>query len=110
MWSMLVAADVSPRHVESKRVSANSRRRLRLRKPFRNYFRRLLSLASLLSLLTVDRLLAADSAAARPNVILLLADDLGYGDLACFGHPSFKTPNLDRMAAEGARLTHFNTP
>src|SRR5215213_8538740 len=45
-----------------------------------------------------------------PNVILLLADDLGYGDLACFGHPKFKTPNLDRMAAEGARLTQFNTP
>jgi uncharacterized sulfatase len=46
----------------------------------------------------------------RPNVIILLADDLGYGDLACFGHPKFKTPNLDRMAAEGARLTQFNTP
>jgi arylsulfatase A-like enzyme len=46
----------------------------------------------------------------RPNVIIILADDLGYGDLACFGHPTFKTPNLDRMAAEGARLTQFNTP
>src|SRR5882757_3466744 len=45
-----------------------------------------------------------------PNVIILLADDLGYGDLACFGHPKFKTPNLDRMATEGARLTQFNTP
>ncbi len=44
------------------------------------------------------------------NVIILLADDLGYGDLACYGHPTFKTPNLDRMAAEGARLTQFNTP
>lgn len=46
----------------------------------------------------------------QPNIVLILADDLGYGDLACFGHPRFKTPNLDRMAAEGARLTHFNTP
>ncbi len=46
----------------------------------------------------------------RPNVIIILADDLGYGDLACYGHPKFKTPNLDRMAAEGARLTQFNTP
>src|SRR3954454_8025665 len=45
-----------------------------------------------------------------PNVIILLADDIGYGDLACFGPRTFKTPNLDRMAAEGARLTHFNTP
>lgn len=43
-----------------------------------------------------------------PNVILILADDLGYGDLGCYGHPKFKTPNLDRMAAEGARLVQFN--
>jgi len=48
--------------------------------------------------------------AAPPNVIVILADDLGYGDLGCYGHPKFKTPHLDRMAAEGARLTHFNTP
>jgi arylsulfatase A-like enzyme len=41
------------------------------------------------------------------NVVIILADDLGYGDLACYGHPKFKTPNLDRMAAEGARLTNF---
>jgi arylsulfatase A-like enzyme len=53
---------------------------------------------------------AAESAATRPNVIIILADDLGYGDLACYGHPTVKTPNLDRMAAEGARLTQFNTP
>src|SRR5487761_1859994 len=46
----------------------------------------------------------------RPNVVVILADDLGYGDLACYGHPNFKTPHLDRMAAEGARLTQFNTP
>jgi arylsulfatase A-like enzyme len=46
----------------------------------------------------------------RPNVVVILADDLGYGDLGCFGHPRFKTPHLDRMAAEGARLTHFGTP
>lgn len=50
------------------------------------------------------------AAAERPNVIVILADDLGYGDLGCYGHPKFKTPHLDRMAAEGARLTHFNTP
>ena len=52
----------------------------------------------------------ADSSARPPNVIIILADDLGYGDLACYGHPKFKTPYLDRMAAEGARLTHFNAP
>ncbi|MDQ3624682.1 MAG: sulfatase [Verrucomicrobiota bacterium] len=49
-------------------------------------------------------------AAPRPNIVIILADDLGYGDLACYGHPKFKTPHLDRMAAEGARLTRFNTP
>jgi uncharacterized sulfatase len=49
-------------------------------------------------------------AAERPNIVIILADDLGYGDLGCYGHPQFKTPRLDRMAAEGARLTHFNTP
>ena len=48
--------------------------------------------------------------AARPNVIVILADDLGFGDLSCYGHASFKTPHLDRMAAEGAKLTQFNTP
>jgi hypothetical protein len=53
---------------------------------------------------------AASVTAAPPNVIVILADDLGYGDLACYGHPKFQTPHLDRMAAEGARLTQFNTP
>jgi uncharacterized sulfatase len=47
------------------------------------------------------------NAPARPNVVVLLADDLGYGDLASYGHPTIRTPNLDRMAAEGLRLTAF---
>ena len=42
--------------------------------------------------------------------MIILADDLGYGDLGCYGHPRFRTPNLDRMASEGVRLTQFNTP
>ena len=41
------------------------------------------------------------------NVIIILADDLGYGDLSSFGHPTMKTPHLDRMAAEGQRWTNF---
>src|SRR5947208_17160628 len=53
---------------------------------------------------------ASASAADRPNVVLILADDLGYGDLGCYGHPKFKTPQLDRLAAEGVRLTQFDCP
>ena len=44
-------------------------------------------------------------AAEKPNIIIILADDLGYGDLGCYGHPTIRTPNLDRMAAEGLRFT-----
>lgn len=44
-------------------------------------------------------------APARPNVLFILADDLGWGDLSCYGRPDYKTPNLDRLAAEGTRLT-----
>ena len=54
--------------------------------------------------------LSSVAAEPPPNIIVILADDLGYGDLGCYGHPTFKTPHLDRMAAEGARLTQFNCP
>lgn len=45
----------------------------------------------------------------RPNIILLLADDLGYQDLSCFGSPAVETPNLDRLATEGAKYTNFHS-
>lgn len=52
----------------------------------------------------------AGHAAEHRNVVLILADDLGWGDLGVYGHTRFKTPHLDRMAAEGARFTNFYAP
>lgn len=49
----------------------------------------------------------ATAMAAPPNIIVILADDLGYGDLGCYGHPKHRTPQLDRLASEGLRLTDF---
>ena len=43
----------------------------------------------------------------RPSVVLIIADDLGYGDLGCYGQKDIKTPNLDQLAAEGIRFTSF---
>ena len=45
----------------------------------------------------------------RPNIILILADDLGYGSLACYGSKEVTTPNIDRLAAGGVRLTDFHS-
>lgn len=60
-------------------------------------------LLALLALTTV----ATHAKERAPNVVIILADDLGYGDLGCYGHPTIRTPNLDRMAAEGLRFTQF---
>ena len=62
------------------------------------------------SMLFASLLLAAapdSSEGEKPNIVIIFADDLGYGDLGCYGHPSIRTPNLDRMAAEGMRFTDF---
>lgn len=57
-------------------------------------------------LLNSSRLDAAQSP-DKPNIIVIFADDLGYADLGCYGHPTIRTPNLDRMAGEGLRFTQF---
>lgn len=60
-------------------------------------------LSLLFSFLLVGYALARDPG-DRPNIVLILADDLGYGDLGCYGHPKAKTPHIDRLAKEGMRF------
>jgi arylsulfatase A-like enzyme len=49
-----------------------------------------------------------NASGARPNVILVMTDDQGYGDLSCHGNPILQTPNLDRLYAESLRFTDFH--
>ena len=52
----------------------------------------------------------AQQRAKKPlNILFILADDLGYGDLGCYGHPHIKTPNIDKLAKRGMRFTQFYT-
>src|SRR5687768_18541578 len=66
--------------------------------------RRLLATLALTLLLTST----ASRAASPPNIIFIITDDQGYGDLSCHGNPILKTPNLDRLHAEGVRFTDFH--
>lgn len=52
-------------------------------------------------------MVAVGTGAHRPNVVFILADDLGYGEVGCFGQKKIPTPNIDRLAAEGMKLTQF---
>ncbi len=54
-------------------------------------------------------LFAADASPTRPNIILILADDLGAKELSYYGNREYKTPNLDRMASEGMRFEKYDT-
>lgn len=51
--------------------------------------------------------MAVQAVGRRPNIVLIVADDLGYGDLGCYGNREIRTPQLDRMAREGVRFTSF---
>jgi arylsulfatase A len=63
---------------------------------------------SILTLLAFFALACGQALAApKPNIVIIFTDDLGYGDLGCYGSPFIRTPHLDRMAAEGLRFTDF---
>ncbi|MHC4363311.1 MAG: sulfatase-like hydrolase/transferase, partial [Planctomycetota bacterium] len=56
--------------------------------------------------LALPRWLRAEAPARqRPNIVFIIADDLGYGDLGCYGQQKIQTPNIDRLATEGMRFT-----
>lgn len=65
---------------------------------------RLLLLCTALTLLFSQAVLAQPK---KPNVVVIFCDDLGYGDLGCYGHPTIRTPNLDGMARDGMKFTQF---
>jgi len=62
-------------------------------------------IAVVLSLLCLSLAVSHLAAAPPPNIVLLYADDLGYGDVSCYGASRLKTPNIDRLAEEGLRFT-----
>ena len=63
--------------------------------------------AVILTVRGLRRLRSGQQAPPRPNIVVFLTDDQGYADLSSFGHPTINTPNIDRMAREGIRLTSF---
>ena len=67
-----------------------------------------LTLLTALLLAPLAALHAADAAKQRPNIVFIYADDWGWGDLLCHGHPYLKTPNLDRLASQGIDFQQFN--
>ncbi len=70
-------------------------------------FTRMKSVTSLLLLLSAFAV-GATTGATKPNIVVIMTDDQGYGDLSCHGNPILKTPNLDRLHAESVRFTDFH--
>lgn len=69
-----------------------------------------LSVLTLTTLGLLPSITQAAGPASRPNVVLIVADDLGYGDLGCYGAKGIPTPNIDRLAAQGRRFAHAYAP
>jgi arylsulfatase A len=68
------------------------------------FFHQALHLGSLFWLLALGSVFAAEQ---RPNIVFILADDFGYGDLGCMGCTDISTPNIDSLAADGVKFTDF---
>jgi len=66
-------------------------------------------IVTMLCSLFFPALLAGEEKVSKPNVVLIMADDLGYGDLSCYGSTRCDTPQLDRLAARGMRFTDFHS-
>lgn len=108
-WTLFYVSDIPAGEELSERAIAAGMKRLRNPHKNKNLLQRLElwtplpeSQSGLTPAATVE-----ESNTQPPNIVIIFADDLGYGDLGCYGHPSLRTPNLDRMAAEGMRFTDF---
>ena len=70
-----------------------------------------ISLFPLLAATTVSQMMfsscSSEQEKEQPNFVLIFCDDMGYGDLGCYGNPTIHTPNIDRMASEGMKFTQF---
>jgi arylsulfatase A len=64
-------------------------------------------LATIVAGVSADRVHPAEGQSGKPNIVLINCDDLGYGDLSCYGATKQRTPNIDRLAKEGIRFTSF---
>jgi len=76
-------------------------------KPISSYLRKRLPI--FISAITVVLFTLPSPTLARPNIVFIMADDLGYGDLGCYGSTINETPNIDALAASGLRFTDFHS-
>ena len=72
--------------------------------------KRLAAASTILLVFNVYGIAIAAKPSSQPNVVFIMADDLGYGDFGCYGATKIQTPNCDRLAKEGMRFTDAHTP